>query len=112
MKPAQVRIGDLWCRLMHTEPMWPSHGQYQCRTCWRSRPVCWEQPSPATLRVAELARQTQARSAVAVELLSIGRIGEAAFQTYPLLQPRGGTIVGGSNSALAGAGVRVLLPLT
>jgi hypothetical protein len=38
-------IGDLWCRLMHTEPMWPSHGQYECRTCGRRFHVCWEHPS-------------------------------------------------------------------
>jgi hypothetical protein len=25
MKPPQARIADLWCKLMHTEPMWPSH---------------------------------------------------------------------------------------
>ena len=40
-----TRIGDLWCRLMHTEPMWPSHGQYECRTCGRRFQVGWEQPS-------------------------------------------------------------------
>jgi hypothetical protein len=44
MKPTRVRIADLWCRLMHTAPMWPSHGQYECRTCGRRRPVCREQP--------------------------------------------------------------------
>ena len=44
MKPAQARIADLWCRLMHTEPMWPSHGYYECRTCGRRHRVCWEQP--------------------------------------------------------------------
>ena len=27
MKPAQARIAKLWCRLMHTAHMWPSHGQ-------------------------------------------------------------------------------------
>jgi hypothetical protein len=48
MIPGQTRIGDLWCRLMHTEPMWPSHGQYECRTCGRRFQVSWEQPSTAT----------------------------------------------------------------
>ena len=47
MKPAQAKIADLWCRLMHTAPMWPSHGQYECRTCGRRHPVCWEAPSAA-----------------------------------------------------------------
>ncbi len=47
MKPAHVRIADFWCKLMHTEPMWPSHGQYECRTCGRRHRVCWEDPMPA-----------------------------------------------------------------
>ena len=33
MKPTHARIAELWCRLMHREPMWPSHGQYECRRC-------------------------------------------------------------------------------
>ncbi len=57
MKSNQARIADLWCRLMHTEPMWPSHGQYQCRTCGRRHPVCWEQPSSAAPRVMTLPRE-------------------------------------------------------
>jgi hypothetical protein len=44
MKPTQAKIANLWCRLMHAEPMWPSHGQYECRTCGRRHRVCWEQP--------------------------------------------------------------------
>ncbi len=51
MKPAHLRIADLWCRLMHAEPMWPSHGQYECRTCGRRHPVCWQEPSPGSSRV-------------------------------------------------------------
>jgi hypothetical protein len=47
-KPSQEGIGDLWCRLMHTEPMWPSHGQYECRTCGRRFQVCWEHQSTVT----------------------------------------------------------------
>jgi hypothetical protein len=43
MKPAQARIADFWCKLMHTEPMWPSHGQYQCRKCGRRHRVGWEE---------------------------------------------------------------------
>jgi hypothetical protein len=41
MKPTKTRIRDLWCRLMHTEPMWPSHGQYECRTCGRRHRARW-----------------------------------------------------------------------
>jgi hypothetical protein len=59
MKLARARIADLWCRLMHTEPMWPSHGQYECRTCGRRQRVCWEQPSPAAMSVAVLPCETQ-----------------------------------------------------
>jgi len=44
-KTTQGEIGDLWCRLMHTEPMWPSHGHYECRICGRRFQVCWEHPS-------------------------------------------------------------------
>lgn len=54
MKANQARIADLWCKLMHTEPMWPSHGQYECRTCGRRHPVGWEEPSPFVSRVMAL----------------------------------------------------------
>lgn len=47
-KPKQALIGSLWCRLMHAEPMWPSHGRYECRRCGRHFQVCWEQPSAVT----------------------------------------------------------------
>ena len=64
MKPAHTRIADLWCRLMHAEPMWPSHGQYECRTCGRRYPVCWQQPLPATSRVLVLPREAMAQKAL------------------------------------------------
>jgi hypothetical protein len=56
---SQARIGDLWCRLMHTEPMWPAHGQYECRTCGRRFQVCWQQPSTVAPGLAELSRAPQ-----------------------------------------------------
>jgi len=63
MKLAQAKIADLWCRLMHAAPMWPAHGQYECRTCGRRHRVCWEAaralratPSAAALRSAGPAR--------------------------------------------------------
>jgi hypothetical protein len=59
---AQARIAALWCRFMHTEPMWPSHGQYQCRTCGQRHRVCWEQASPVVSRVVLLPRETRAHS--------------------------------------------------
>jgi hypothetical protein len=64
MKPTQARIADLWCKLMHTEPMWPSHGQYECRTCGRRHQVGWELPSPATPLLVVLPCETQAHSAL------------------------------------------------
>jgi hypothetical protein len=35
------RIADLWCRSMHTEAMWPIHGKYVCKKCFREYPVEW-----------------------------------------------------------------------
>jgi hypothetical protein len=60
MKQTQTRIADLWCGLMHNQPMWPLHGQYECRTCGTQHRVCWGAPSPATPRVMVLAREAQA----------------------------------------------------
>ena len=42
MKRLEERIMDFWCNLMHTDVMWPSHGHYECLTCGRRYPVCWE----------------------------------------------------------------------
>jgi hypothetical protein len=38
------RISEAWCKTMHPEPMWPAHGSYQCRVCFRKFPVAWEKP--------------------------------------------------------------------
>jgi hypothetical protein len=62
---SQTRIGDLWCRLMHTEPMWPAHGRYECRTCGRQFPVCWEQPSTVASNGTIWPPETQAASQLA-----------------------------------------------
>jgi len=35
------RLGDLWCEVMHSSPMWPIHGHYECATCGRRHPVPW-----------------------------------------------------------------------
>jgi len=71
MKPTHPRTARLWCRLMHAEPMWPSHGQYECRTCGRRYRVCWEEPSPATPRVLVLTDGTRKRSALATATESL-----------------------------------------
>ncbi len=63
----QGRIGDLWCRLMHDEPMWPAHGKYECRTCGRRFQVSWQQPSTVTPKPRTWQSETQAQvSATAV----------------------------------------------
>ncbi len=41
-KAAGGFIAELWCRMLHSSPMWPAHGHYQCRTCGREYPVPWE----------------------------------------------------------------------
>ena len=64
MVHGQSRIGDLWCRLMHAEPMWPSHGRYECRSCGRRFQVGWDQPSTAT--PSELTWQPQTQSEVSL----------------------------------------------
>jgi hypothetical protein len=63
MKPTQAKIANLWCRLMHAEPMWPSHGQYECRTCGRRHRVCWEQPEPETPRARVVRPEMLAQNA-------------------------------------------------
>lgn len=35
-------VGELWCRLMHDDITWPSHGQYRCRRCNLVHLVPWE----------------------------------------------------------------------
>lgn len=64
MKPYDFRIADFWCRLMHTEPMWTSHGYYECRLCGRRRRVCWEGPLPALLSAKASRRETSSRGAL------------------------------------------------
>jgi len=41
LKSFLARWSDLWCEFMHQGAMWPSHGQYQCRECFRVRVVPW-----------------------------------------------------------------------
>ena len=36
------RLAAFWCKTMHRSPLWPSHGHYRCRTCFREYPVPWE----------------------------------------------------------------------
>jgi hypothetical protein len=42
MKQVWNQIGEWWCMRMHDSVMWPSHGQYRCRTCMREYAVQFE----------------------------------------------------------------------
>jgi hypothetical protein len=44
------QLGARWCGLMHDSPMWPIHGQYQCRTCGRHYPVQWAGSGTSLMR--------------------------------------------------------------
>ena len=39
-----------WCGLMHNSPMWPIHGQYECRACGRYYPVQWADRGTSPMR--------------------------------------------------------------
>jgi hypothetical protein len=53
------KLGEAWCGLMHDEPMWPIHGQYECRTCGRHYPVPWT----AELQLAAVRHSAALRAA-------------------------------------------------
>jgi hypothetical protein len=50
MRESMERLGSLWCGVMHDAPMWPIHGQYECRRCGRRSPVAWDEPATAPAR--------------------------------------------------------------
>ena len=35
------RLGELWCRWMHTKSSWPMNGRYQCLVCGRQYVIPW-----------------------------------------------------------------------
>ncbi len=39
-----TRLGNQWCRWMHSDITWPVNGYYSCRKCYRRFPVPWENP--------------------------------------------------------------------
>jgi hypothetical protein len=53
---ASEKFGALWCDMMHDSPMWPIHGQYECRTCGRRYTVPWEDTRPTVARVTRQSR--------------------------------------------------------
>jgi hypothetical protein len=46
------QLGARWCGLMHNSPMWPIHGQYECRACGRHYPVQWAGGGTSPMRQA------------------------------------------------------------
>jgi hypothetical protein len=55
MRESMERLGSLWCGVMHDVPMWPIHGQYECRRCGRRRPVAWDAAGMAPARRSPMA---------------------------------------------------------
>jgi hypothetical protein len=55
------RLGALWCDLMHDSPMWPTHGEYQCRTCGRHYAVPWAEQRRLPIRQTTEAHVQSAR---------------------------------------------------
>jgi hypothetical protein len=45
MKDLWSQVNDLWCSVVHGQPMWPIHGHYRCRVCDRLHPIHWEKRS-------------------------------------------------------------------
>jgi hypothetical protein len=51
------KLGSLWCRYLHAAVMWPIHGHYNCRVCYRQYPVLWESTyAPTTIAIATAAK--------------------------------------------------------
>jgi hypothetical protein len=51
------RIGNLWCKKMHSQAMWPIHGKYTCSRCLREHTVEWEGPATAAEYGHQLSQQ-------------------------------------------------------
>jgi hypothetical protein len=65
LQTAAWKFGTLWCDFMHDSPMWPIHGEYECRICRRRYLVPWagdkRLPVSAKLIAAEPTRIRRAR---------------------------------------------------
>lgn len=100
-QPAAEKLGTLWCTFIHNSPMWPIHGQYECRTCGRHYPVPWAQNEPGRARVipmtaesgrAQQARLSSFRSALLplVLLLAIVLASSVRAADLPIVDPTSG----------------------
>lgn len=93
------RIAEIWCSLMHDAPMWPIHGQYQCRTCGRRYPVPWSAAAAPVPEVRQ-ARLPSLRTAIFPIVLL------AAVVLAPLLRAAGPAAPVDSMSGAAAAFAR------
>jgi hypothetical protein len=102
------QIGELWCGLMHSSPMWPIHGHYECRTCGRRYAVAWSGSDAAgSPEESRHFRMPTMRSALLPLLLAAAAIlvpalrgselpgdsldgAAAAFARYTAVQPEAG----------------------
>ena len=66
------RVAELWCKMMHRAPMWPSHGHYRCRTCGRRYPVPWERDHPVGDATAQRVQAAILGDRKLSRLLSLG----------------------------------------
>jgi hypothetical protein len=71
---AAWKFGTLWCDFMHDSPMWPIHGEYECRICGRRYGVPW---GGATLARASA-------KLIAAEPARIRREGVPSFRSASL----------------------------
>ena len=62
---------DLWCRYMHNGALWPMHGSYQCRECFRMRVVPWTDERTTATSVAAKQLGTSPDAMVVYQLLGL-----------------------------------------
>src|SRR5437588_11136417 len=69
------KFGALWCGVMHDSPMWPIHGEYECRICGRRYQLQWagDRPLPISAKLT------------AAEPVRIRRGGVLSFRSASLL---------------------------
>jgi hypothetical protein len=87
------KLGAIWCRSMHDSPMWPIHGQYQCRTCGRHYSVPWSAaallPAHAPIRQAHYPsfRSALLPLIIMLAMLAPGRVRAAEAPAVVSLDP-------------------------
>jgi hypothetical protein len=89
---ATGKIGTLWCGLMHESPMWPIHGQYQCRTCGRHYPVPWSAGAAKPVLGVRQAGIPSFRSALPLMVIMLALLPASHAQAAdaPVVDPTAG----------------------